>query len=84
MDYRIGIEHFNPNYDDSKLRADNIFCGKIDKKDKWIDKKMVGDYQGVEMKSNSVEYVNLLLREDVDKLVNHFFEAFKKYFKKNK
>lgn len=82
--YKIGIEYFNPNFDNSKLRPDNIFCGKIDNKEVWSEQKYISDYKGVEMKTNSMEYVNLLLTEDIDKLVCHFFEEFKTYFDKNK
>lgn len=90
VDYKIGIEHFNPNFDDSKLRPDNIFCGRLDKKanedrdDKWTDKKMVSDYKGIELKTNSMEYVNILLEEDLDKFAEHLLKDFKKYFDKNK
>lgn len=88
IDYEIGIEHFNPNFDDSKLRPDNIFCGRFYEQNKrgeqWSGKKYITNYKGVEMRTNSMEYVNLLLTEKMDDLVSHFFEEFKIYFNNNK
>lgn len=87
--YKIGIEHFNPNYAENKdKRDDYIFCGKFYEQNKkgeqWLGKKHITNYKGVEMRVNSMEYVNLLLTEKMDDLVSHFFEEFKTYFNNNK
>lgn len=84
VDYKIGIEHFNPNFEEDKNKRDDyMFCGKIKGKE-WLEKKYLNSYREIEMKTNSMEYVNLLLTEDIDNLVCHFFEEFKTYFNNNK
>lgn len=79
---KIGIEHFDPNFKDQH-RDDYIFCGKFDGNN-WSGKKYISSFKGVEMRANSMGYVSLLLKEETDDLVSHFFEEFKTYFNNNK
>lgn len=79
IEYKIGIEHFNPNYEEDKEKRDDyIFCSRFD--GKWSGKKYITNYKGVEMRVNSMEYVNLLLTAKMEDLVSRFFEEFKTYF----